>query len=181
MTTICRHIKTNGERCGSPALRDHAFCYFHRTLTARHPHRPAPDPTPTIIHPLDPTRELQLAAVNQSNLNLPPLEDRESIQLAASMIVGALASNSLDTKRASILLYGLQVASANARTLNHHPSLDYVVTETILTPDGDEIAPDEDPLGELRYQELLQSLEDDDEDDEEEDDDDDQEESVIAA
>ena len=32
MTTICRHIKLNGERCGSPALRDQAFCYFHRTL-----------------------------------------------------------------------------------------------------------------------------------------------------
>jgi hypothetical protein len=160
MTTICRHIKTNGERCGSPALTNHAFCYFHRNLAQRHP-KPAPE-IPTIIHPLDPTREPHLAAT-QPILNLPPLEDRESIQLAASMIVGALASNSLDIKRAGILLYGLQVASANARKLNHQPSLNYIVTETTLTPTGDEIAPDEDPEGEIVFQQFLQSLEEDDE------------------
>ena len=161
MTTICRHIKTNGERCGSPSLANHAFCYFHRTLVQRHP-KPAPE-IPTIIHPLDPTREPQVAAT-QPTLNLPPLEDRESIQLAASMIVGALARNSLDIKRAGILLYGLQVASANARTLNLEPSRNYVVTETILTPTGEEIAPDEDPEGEIVYQQFLQSLEEDEED-----------------
>jgi hypothetical protein len=79
------------------------------------------------------------------------------------MIVGALASNSLDIKRAGILLYGLQVASANARKLNHQPSLNYIVTETTLTPTGDEIAPDEDPEGEIVFQQFLQSLEEDDE------------------
>lgn len=182
MTTICRHIKTNGERCGSPALRDQTHCYFHRNLTARHP-RPLPEPIPTIIHPLDPTREPHLAAI-QPTLNLPALEDRESIQLAASMIIGALARNTLDTRRAVTLLYGLQVASANARQLNLSPSLDYIVTETTFTPAGDEIAPDEDPAGEIAYQEFLQSLgDDDDDDDEEEDDDDDenQDDSVIAA
>jgi hypothetical protein len=176
MTTICRHIKTNGERCGCPALRNQTHCYFHRNLTSRHP-KPAPDPIPTIIHPLDPTREPHLAAP-QPTLNLPALEDRESIQLAASMIIGALARNTLDTKRAVTLLYGLQVASANARKLNLQPSLNYLVTETTFTPAGDEIAPDEDPLGELRYQELLQSLEEDDEedeDDEDEEEDDDEE------
>jgi hypothetical protein len=176
MTTICRHIKTNGERCGSPALRDHAFCYFHRNLTARHP-KPAPDPIPTLIHPFDPTRELQVATT-QPTLNLPPLEDRESIQLAASMVIGALARNILDTKRATALLYGLQVASANAVRLNHCPSRDYVVTQTTLTPTGDEIAPDEDPRGELAFQEFLRNLEQaDDEDDEQEQDGN----SVIAA
>lgn len=160
MTTICRHIKTNGARCGSPALTNHAFCYFHRNLASRHP-KPAPEPTPTIIHPLDPTRELQVAA--EPTLHLPALEDRESIQLAASMIIGALARNTLDTRRATALLYGLQVASANAVRLNHEPSLNYIVTETTLTPTGDEIAPDEDPLGELAFQELLQSFEESDE------------------
>ena len=165
MTTICRHIKTNGERCGSPALRNHAFCYFHRNLTARHP-KPAPDPIPTIIHPHDPTRELQVVA--EPTLNLPPLEDRESIQLAASMIIGALARNAIDTRRATTLLYGLQVASANAVRLNHQPSLDYLVTEPALTPTGDEIPPDEDPAGELVYQEFLRDLEQPDDDDEEE-------------
>jgi hypothetical protein len=178
MTTICRHIKTNGERCGCPALRNQTHCYFHRNLTSRHP-KPAPEPIPTIIHPLDPTREPHLAAP-QPTLNLPALEDRESIQLAASMIIGALARNTLDTKRAVTLLYGLQVASANARKLNLQPSLNYLVTETTFTPAGDEIAPDEDPLGELRYQELLQSLEEDEEDEDDEDEEEDDEEENAA-
>lgn len=159
MTTICRYIKTNGERCGSPALRSHTHCYFHRNLASQHP-QPKPDPTPTIIHPVD-GREPHIAAT-QPALNLPALEDRESIQLAASMIIGALARNTLDTKRAVTLLYGLQVASANARKLNLLPSRSYVVTETTFTPAGDEIAPDEDPIGELHYQEFLQSLAEDD-------------------
>ncbi len=162
MTTICRHIKTNGERCGCPALRDHAFCYFHRNLAQRHS-RPAPE-IPTIIHPLDPTREPHIAAT-QPALNLPPLEDRESIALAASMIIGALARNSLDSKRAATLLYGLQVASANARALNFRPSAQYQIIETTLTPAGDEIAPDEDPEGEILYQEFVRSLDQDEEED----------------
>jgi hypothetical protein len=149
MTTICRHIKLNGERCGSPALRDQAFCYFHRTLADRHPKPPASDHTPTILHPMDPTRELQIAAITQPHLNLPPLEDRESIQLAASIIVGALARNTLDPARAGTLLYGLQVASTNAARLSREPSRSHIVTETILTPNGDELAPDEDPKEEM--------------------------------
>jgi hypothetical protein len=165
MTTICRHIKTNGARCGSPALRHHAFCYFHRNLTARHA-KPASDPIPTIIHPHDPSRELQV--VTEPSLHLPALEDRESIQLAASMIIGALARNTLDTKRATVLLYGLQVASANAVRLNYSPSRDYIVTETTLTPTGDEIAPDEDPAGEIAFQEFLQGLEQADEEEDHE-------------
>jgi hypothetical protein len=88
------------------------------------------------------------------------------------MIIGALARNTLDTKRAVTLLYGLQVASANARNLRHSPSMSYLVTETTITPAGDEIAPDEDPVGELQYQEFLQSLEDDDDNDDEDDADD---------
>jgi hypothetical protein len=167
MTTICRHIKTNGERCGSPALRTNPFCYFHRNLADCHPRPPAPDLTPTIIHPMDPLRELQLAAIDASNLALPPLEDRESIQLAVSMIVGALARNQLDSARAGTLLYGLQVASANAVRLNHSPSLDYLVTQTTLTPTGEEIAPDEDPRGEIRFQEFLNSFEEEDDEDDE--------------
>jgi hypothetical protein len=165
MTTICRHIKINGERCGSPALSSHAFCYFHRNLSQRHS-KPAPE-IPTIIHPVD-GREPH-AAAPQPSLILPPLEDRESIQFAASIIIGALARNTLDTKRASILLYGLQVASANAARLNHKPSRDYLVIETTLTSSGDEIAPDIDPPGEIAFQQFIADLhlEDPDEEDEE--------------
>lgn len=177
MTTICRHIKTNGERCGSPALTNHAFCYFHRNLTARHP-KPAPDPVPTIIHPLHPTREPH-AATAQPILDLPPLEDAEAIQLAASLIIGALARNTLDTKRAATLLYGLQVASTNAHNVKRVPTRDYLVTRTTLTPAGDEIAPDEDPEGEIAFQQFLVDFEN--ENAEDEDDDDTADDSPAAA
>jgi len=162
MTTICRHIKTNGERCGTPALRDNVYCYFHRTVALSHS-RPAPE-VPTVLHPLD-GGEAQILP-GQPALNLPPLEDREAIQIAASMIVGALARNTLDTRRAATLLYGLQVASANAGQLKQWPRLDYLVTETTLTPAG-EIAPDEDPKGEVLYQDFVRSLEEADDADEE--------------
>lgn len=33
-TRKCEHIKTNGIRCGSPALRDENICYFHTALAA---------------------------------------------------------------------------------------------------------------------------------------------------
>lgn len=168
MTTICRHIKTNGARCGSPSLADQPYCFFHRALSDLHPAPPAPEP-PTIIHPLNPGRDPHAAAVPPT-LSLPALEDRESIQLAVSMTLGALARNTLDTKRAAVLLYGLQVASANARNLDKAPSRLDIVTHTVLTPNGTVLAPDEDPARELAYQELLQSLEHDDEDDEESDD-----------
>src|SRR6185369_2802080 len=29
-TPTCTHIKTDGIRCGSPAMRGRPFCYFHR-------------------------------------------------------------------------------------------------------------------------------------------------------
>ncbi|MES2393598.1 MAG: hypothetical protein V4555_18315, partial [Acidobacteriota bacterium] len=54
------------------------------------------------------------SAVQNAPLDLPPVEDTESIQLALIDVLQALAANQLDTKRAGLLLYGLQVASANA-------------------------------------------------------------------
>jgi len=168
MTTICRHIHTNGERCGSPALRTNPYCYFHRSLRNRHS-KASTDLVPTIIHPLNPNREPHLAESTSVHLDLPPLEDRESIQFACSLVIGALAHNRLDSSRARTLLYGLQVASANAVRLRHSPSTDYLVTETVLTPTGEEMAPDEDPRGEIKFQEFLNSYRD--EDDEEDEDD----------
>ncbi|MGA9716840.1 MAG: hypothetical protein WBQ79_01055 [Acidobacteriaceae bacterium] len=50
-----------------------------------------------------------------SVLDLPPLEDPVSIQLALIDVAQALAANRIDTKRAGLLLYALQVASANTR------------------------------------------------------------------
>jgi hypothetical protein len=97
----CRHIFTSGRKCQSPALKDQTFCYFHsntrkKTAPAHQPYDPYTDPKETV-------------------LALTPLEDPDAIQLALSDVVLALAANKIDSRRARILIYGLQVASLNHR------------------------------------------------------------------
>ena len=89
----CRHIFTDGHRCGSPCLRGEDFCYYHHTTR-----RPVSDPR---------TREDRYA------FDLPMPEDRAAIQLAIGQILLRIAHNQIDSKRAGLLLYGLQIASTN--------------------------------------------------------------------
>jgi hypothetical protein len=49
----------------------------------------------------------------ETALALTALEDADAIQLALSDVVLALAANRIDSRRARILIYGLQVASQN--------------------------------------------------------------------
>jgi hypothetical protein len=51
-TLICRHIKTNGARCGSPALPGQVFCYFHNNAARRHQTLKPIPVEPAILHPL---------------------------------------------------------------------------------------------------------------------------------
>jgi hypothetical protein len=154
-TQFCRHIRINGERCGSPALRSETFCYYHVEQGRRH-RRPNPrsSATPTVLHPMtlqDGTqREPMLAAPTEPlQLDFPPLEDRHSIQLALSLVINALAQNRIDPKSAALILYGLQVASSNARNLDAATVPDKPapkVRSTVLDEaSGTRIAPDEDP------------------------------------
>lgn len=152
-TEICRHIRANGTRCGSPALRGEALCYFHRRDRERYPnriHRSVDDDTPAILHSLQYDRErlqrepmlAEYLAPAPATLEFPALEDRESIQIALSMLLSALGRNELEPKRAGMMLYGLQVASSNAKSLTRDPA---TVTETVVDEQGLELAPDEDP------------------------------------
>ena len=88
-------------------------------------------------------------------LDLPVIEDSESIQLALVDVMQAIAANQLDSKRAGLLLYGLQVASANVKNLRL--PVDGVRTIT-HTDDGAPLAP----------QSFGMDVEDYDEEDEEE-------------
>ena len=154
-TEFCRHIRINGERCGSPALRSETFCYYHVEQDRRHRRsNPRSSATPTILHPMTlqdgSQREPTLAAPTEPlQLDFPPLEDRHSIQLALSLVINALAQNRIDHKSAALILYGLQVASSNARTLDSATTPDKPtpkVRSTVLDEaSGTQIAPDEDP------------------------------------
>jgi hypothetical protein len=87
----CHHLQPTGRRCGSPALRGEQFCFYH------HPTRRPPSRTPRFRTPFD----------------LPPITDAETLQITLSEIIRRLADNTLDTKRASLLLVTLQMAKAN--------------------------------------------------------------------
>ena len=88
----CRHIFTDGHRCGSICLRNEPFCYYHHTTR-----KPAP----------------RRSLGRKSSFDLPLPEDRSAIQAAIGIIIQRIASNDLDPKRAGLLLYGLQIASLN--------------------------------------------------------------------
>ncbi|MDW5267956.1 MULTISPECIES: hypothetical protein [Acidobacteriaceae] len=122
-TPLCRHVRTNGTRCGSPSLSGDQWCYFHHRLHQRHRKFRYTDATRGYLIP-------------GTHLELLALEDSESIQLALSMVINALATSSLDTKRASTLLYGLQLASANAARLQSRPKPTDVVRDFATSPDG---------------------------------------------
>ncbi|MEO6982025.1 MAG: hypothetical protein ABI072_02790 [Edaphobacter sp.] len=124
---LCRHIKTNGLQCESPALTDQDWCYFHARLHQRHSSFRY---TPATQGYLIPGQHIQLTA----------LEDRESVQVALSVVINALATGHLEPKRASALLYGLQLASSNAAHLNFHPYAANIVSSAELRPDGLDLA-----------------------------------------
>jgi hypothetical protein len=89
----CRHILADGHRCGSASLRHEDFCYFHHTTR-----RPISNPT----------RRRRRRA-----FTLPIPEDRSAILLSLGEVIGRIASNAIDPRRASLLLYALQIAASN--------------------------------------------------------------------
>jgi hypothetical protein len=124
---LCRHIKTNGLQCQAPALTDGQWCYFHSRLHQRHA---------TYRH----TEVTRGYLMRGQHIQLSALEDRESIQVALSVVINALATGNLDERRATALLYGLQLASSNATKLNTEPSAHNAIREVESTPDGLDLA-----------------------------------------
>jgi len=87
----CMHVRSNGVRCGSPAMRRNAFCFFHD----RYYNAPAED-------------------------TFPPLEDANAVQVALMQVLDrlrreALRPGSLDLRAVNSLLYGLQTAAFNSK------------------------------------------------------------------
>ena len=92
MYLVCRHIKSNGIRCGSPALRGNAFCYYHCKSHAA-----------SRIGSMD-------------NVYLPVGEDPAAIQIALSQTIQAMLAHRITTKQAGLMLYSLGVASSVLKT-----------------------------------------------------------------
>jgi len=126
---LCRHVHTDGRRCGSPALRAQNFCYYHDRQ--RLPRAPL--------------------AGRMGIFRFQPIDDRPAIQIALYDILSRVSAGDLDNKRASILLYGLQIASTNLarqeklqpatqpleEVTNHHILGDLAPIEELPTGDAD--------------------------------------------
>jgi hypothetical protein len=91
-TKTCTHIKVTGVRCGSPALTGEQFCYFHQSA-----HRGVRKPPQSRLHPI------------------AMIEDEESIQASLMEVINALMRNTIDLKRAELILRALHIAVKNAR------------------------------------------------------------------
>ena len=99
----CEHIMSNGQFCGSPALRGRNYCYFHLTHIGRQ------------ICAERAYERLSTAGGDSPDapFSLPALEDANSVQIGLMQVMDAILHNRLDSKRAGLLLYGLQTASSN--------------------------------------------------------------------
>jgi hypothetical protein len=83
----CTHIKVNGIPCGCPALRGEQFCYFHQRVV-----RGVRTPPKSRLHPI---------AI---------IENEEAIQSSLMEVINALVRNTIDLKRAELILRALHIA-----------------------------------------------------------------------
>jgi hypothetical protein len=90
-TTVCTHVKVNGVPCGSPALRGEVFCYFHQRMI-----RGVRTPPKSRLHPI------------------ALIEDEEGIQASLMEVINALVRNTIDFKRAQLILRALHIAVKNS-------------------------------------------------------------------
>jgi hypothetical protein len=82
----CAWIKNDGTGCGSPKMRQSDFCYVHMQMWETRP---------------------------KKKRGWTALEDANAIQMAIMEVQRALMDDEITEKRAGIMLYSLQIASAN--------------------------------------------------------------------
>jgi len=105
-TRTCTHIKVNGTPCGSPSLRGEVFCYFHQRMI-----RGVATPPKSRLHPI------------------AQIEDEEAIQTSLMEIINALVRNTIDFKRAQLILRALQIASRNAPRVHFRVHSNEMISE----------------------------------------------------
>jgi hydrogenase/urease accessory protein HupE len=93
---LCRHTKTNGLQCKSPALTTSAFCYHHQKMRR--------------------TRWTTISSGPGLSTNvLHPLRHADSLQQALAMVISGLAAGRIHRKQAGQMIYGIQIAISNLR------------------------------------------------------------------
>jgi hypothetical protein len=120
----CKHVKVNGTRCESPALREQAYCYFHYRARQRE----LPPPPVSQKERGEGRAAAEEGALTAEGLRplCPPadlflLEDANAIQCAVEWVLRRLLEGSLEHRRAALLLHGLEIASGNIKLTNFRP------------------------------------------------------------
>ena len=103
---VCTHIKVNGVPCGSPALRGEIFCYFHQRMI-----RGVRTPTKSRLHPI------------------ALIENEEGIQASLMEIINALVRNTIDFRRAQLILRALHIAVKNSPRVHFNIYKDEMIHE----------------------------------------------------
>jgi hypothetical protein len=96
----CRHVKTNGTQCGSPALKGKELCFYHEQNQPR-----------AVELYLDGERYCDGTMV------LPVFEDAHAIQTVIRQVVQLMLTRRIERKDAGLLLYALQIASGNLKMM----------------------------------------------------------------
>jgi hypothetical protein len=115
----CQHIKVNGTLCGSPALHRRRYCFFHQQWRER---------------------RVQIntnARRRARSLDLPVLEDANSIQVTLMQVMRLLVAGQIEHKTAGLLLYALQTASVNLKRTEFEPTIkEHVVMDPREIPNA---------------------------------------------
>jgi hypothetical protein len=102
----CTHIQVTGHRCGSPALKQEYFCYFHTRMIKGVQTRVDSEITPIAL-----------------------IENAEAIQCALMHTIDAVLKGTIDNKRANLVLKALNIAVRNSRNVYFHIRQDDMVRE----------------------------------------------------
>jgi hypothetical protein len=106
----CQHIKVNGIQCGSPAKRNEMHCFFHEQCRLM-------------------SRHINMKFSEHGIIQLPTLEDANSIQLGLAEVMRLLVTQQIDHRTASLLLRALRTAAANVRFTSFEPQPTHIVID----------------------------------------------------
>ncbi len=107
----CQHIKINGSQCGSPALRNKKYCYFHMGWARKN-------------------MEINLNMQRERwEATMSLLEDADSVQMGLGEIMRLMMTRQVDHRTAALMLYALQTASTNLKRTSFEPQPTLVVID----------------------------------------------------
>jgi hypothetical protein len=111
----CRHVKTNGTQCGSPALKGKERCFYHEQN-----------------QPQEVELYIDGERYSDASIVLPVFEDAHSIQTVIRQVVQLMLARRIERKDAGLLLYALQIASGNLKTMQAEKARP---TQVVVEPD----------------------------------------------